>query len=38
MINTIPKNLPSRFKCNLAIMMLGPCYLAEKLPVDLDLL
>jgi hypothetical protein len=38
LVNAIPKELPGRFKRNLAIMLLEPCFSAEKLLVDLDLL
>jgi hypothetical protein len=38
LVNAIPEKLLIGFQCNLAILFLHPCFFAEKLLVDLDLL
>jgi hypothetical protein len=38
LVNAIPEKLLTGFQCNLAILFLDPCFFAEKLLVDLDLL
>jgi hypothetical protein len=37
-VNAIPEELLIGFQCNFAILFLDPCFFAEKLLVDLDLL
>jgi hypothetical protein len=38
LVNAIQEKLLIGFQCNLAILFLDPCFFAEKLLVDLDLL
>jgi hypothetical protein len=38
LVNAFPEELLIGFQCNLAILFLHPCFFAEKLLVDLDLL